>query len=252
MRVMYHRLGTAQADDLLIVDPAIAQHDPKWLTNAKVTHDGRFVLFTVYKGTEPANKLYYVDMDALVGRKQTLTGAGSGAAPEGSSGKDASIRGTSGQGASTGGTSGQLASIEGTSGPGGSNGEPEWNPINEGSFPRTGVPFLRLIDNFDAEYGYVHNSGEEFTFITNLHAPRYKLIRIHLSRPAQSEWTTLVAEHARDVLEWATVVDTDKLVLCYLSDVKVHTSLLCSTFLHSCPFFSFFPEKGQKTGIKYI
>ena len=37
----------------------------------------------------------------------------------------------------------------------------------------------------------------------------------------QEKWQTLVAESDRDVLEWACCVNKDKLVLCYLHDVKV-------------------------------
>lgn len=37
----------------------------------------------------------------------------------------------------------------------------------------------------------------------------------------QEKWHTLIAEHKTDVLEWVACVNKDKLVLCYLQDVKV-------------------------------
>lgn len=37
----------------------------------------------------------------------------------------------------------------------------------------------------------------------------------------QENWVTLVQEDADAVLEWASCVNKDKLILCYLRDVKV-------------------------------
>ncbi|XP_076808880.1 prolyl endopeptidase-like isoform X1 [Clavelina lepadiformis] len=80
--------------------------------------------------------------------------------------------------------------------------------------------WVKLVDNFDAEYEYITNEGSLFTFKTNLNAPRYKLINIDITKPDMNEWKTLIAEHDSDVLEWATCVNQDKLVVEYLRDVK--------------------------------
>lgn len=37
----------------------------------------------------------------------------------------------------------------------------------------------------------------------------------------QENWKVLIDEHEKDVLEWANCVNGDKLVVEYLSDVKV-------------------------------
>ncbi|XP_072355982.1 prolyl endopeptidase-like isoform X3 [Scyliorhinus torazame] len=84
------------------------------------------------------------------------------------------------------------------------------------------LPWVKLVDNFDAEYEYVTNEGTVFTFKTNLNSPHYHLINIDLSDPDPSKWTTLVAEDKKDVLEWAGCVKNNFLILCYLHDVK-HT-----------------------------
>ncbi|XP_065184175.1 prolyl endopeptidase-like [Sycon ciliatum] len=82
------------------------------------------------------------------------------------------------------------------------------------------LPCVKLIDNFDAKYDYIANDGREFSFMTNLKSPRYKLIRINLDKPEQENWADVVAEHEKDVLSWCSCVNQDKLVVCYQQDVK--------------------------------
>ena len=36
------------------------------------------------------------------------------------------------------------------------------------------LPIVKLVDNFEASYSYVANDGPVFSFMTNLHAPRYR------------------------------------------------------------------------------
>lgn len=62
------------------------------------------------------------------------------------------------------------------------------------------LQWVKLIDNFDAEYEYVTNEGTVFTFKTNRHSPNYRLINIDFSDPEESKWKVLVPEHERDVL----------------------------------------------------
>lgn len=82
------------------------------------------------------------------------------------------------------------------------------------------LPYVKVVDNFDAEYEYITNTGSIFTFKTNLNAPRYKLINIDLDNYQMDNWTTLVEEHEKDVLEWTACVKENVLVMCYLHDVK--------------------------------
>lgn len=62
------------------------------------------------------------------------------------------------------------------------------------------LPWVKLIDNFDAEYEYVTNEGTLFTFKTNLNAPRYRLINIDFASPDQSNWKELIPQHDKDVI----------------------------------------------------
>lgn len=83
---------------------------------------------------------------------------------------------------------------------------------------KTLLPFVKLIDTFDAQYIAIANDETLFTFFTNKDAPKYKLVRVDLKEP--SKWTDIVAEHERDVLSTACVVNGNQLVVSYMSDVK--------------------------------
>ncbi|XP_073035067.1 uncharacterized protein [Primulina eburnea] len=98
------------------------------------------------------------------------------------------------------------------------------------------LPFVRLVDNFDASYGYVANDDTVFTFFTNKDAPRNKLIRVDLKEP--SLWTEVLQEDKKDVLENAVAVNGNQIVVNYLSDVKnvlQLRDLKTGTFLHFLP-----------------
>ncbi|OIT27185.1 PREDICTED: prolyl endopeptidase-like [Nicotiana attenuata] len=80
------------------------------------------------------------------------------------------------------------------------------------------LPFIKLVDNFDASYDCVANDGTAFTFRTNKDAPKYKLVRVDLKEP--DSWSDIIREDEKDVLESAVAVNDNQLVVSYLSDVK--------------------------------
>ncbi|KAH6759301.1 Prolyl oligopeptidase family protein [Perilla frutescens var. frutescens] len=80
------------------------------------------------------------------------------------------------------------------------------------------LPFVKLVDNFDASYHYVANDESVFTFLTNKDAPRYKLVRVDLKDP--NTWTEVLQEDKKDVLESASAISGNRIVVNYLSDVK--------------------------------
>lgn len=82
----------------------------------------------------------------------------------------------------------------------------------------TMLPFVKLVDNFDAQYYEVANDRSQFTFLTNKDAPRYKLVRVDIDHP--SIWKDVVPESEKDVLESAHAVNKNQLIVSYLSDVK--------------------------------
>ncbi|XP_048063723.1 prolyl endopeptidase [Megalobrama amblycephala] len=82
------------------------------------------------------------------------------------------------------------------------------------------LPWVKLIDNFDAEYEYVTNEGTVFTFKTNLDAPQYRLINIDFAQPSVSQWKELIPQHDKDVIVFATCTYSSFLFVCFLHDVK--------------------------------
>lgn len=67
---------------------------------------------------------------------------------------------------------------------------------------------------------YVTTDGDLHIFRTNRSAPNYRLIGIDVNDTEESNWKTIIAEHEKDVLDWATPVNRTQLVICYIHDVK--------------------------------
>jgi prolyl oligopeptidase len=57
--VYYHRVGTPQSSDTLIYE---RKDLPRWVIDAVVTEDGRYLLITMAEGAENRNRLYYADL----------------------------------------------------------------------------------------------------------------------------------------------------------------------------------------------
>ncbi|KAK1156736.1 prolyl endopeptidase-like isoform X2 [Acipenser oxyrinchus oxyrinchus] len=82
------------------------------------------------------------------------------------------------------------------------------------------LPWVKVIDNFDAKYSYITNEETVFTFLTNLDAPRFSVINIDLSDCDPTHWRTLIPEHHKGVLDFVTCVNGQFLVVDYMRDAK--------------------------------
>jgi prolyl oligopeptidase len=58
--VYYHRIGTLQDQDVLVYQ---RPDQPDWGFNASVTEDGRYLIFTVWKGTDDSYRILYRDLN---------------------------------------------------------------------------------------------------------------------------------------------------------------------------------------------
>ncbi|QDZ41319.1 S9 family peptidase [Euhalothece natronophila Z-M001] len=70
-KLYYHRLGTEQADDILVYE---RPDQKEWMFDAEVTEDGRYLIISVSQGTDPKNLIFYQDLkDKTVEIKELIS-----------------------------------------------------------------------------------------------------------------------------------------------------------------------------------
>ena len=58
-KLFFHQIGTPQAQDKLIYE---RPDQKEWLLNSEVTDDGRYLIITVQRGTDPKNRIFYKNL----------------------------------------------------------------------------------------------------------------------------------------------------------------------------------------------
>jgi prolyl oligopeptidase len=58
-KLYYHRLGSPQSEDLLIYE---RKDQKEWGFSGDVTEDGRYLMISVWQGTDPKNRVFYKDL----------------------------------------------------------------------------------------------------------------------------------------------------------------------------------------------
>ncbi len=145
-KVYYHRLGTPQAQDVLVYE---RPDQPEWGFGAEVTDDGRYLVMNVWLGTDRRNRVHYLDLRSAA--RPAVTGA-----------------------------------------------------------------VTRLLDEFDAGYGFIGNDGPVFYFLTDLDAPRKRVIAIDTRQPERARWREIIPQ-GEDVLEGVRIIH-DVFVAHYMHD----------------------------------
>ncbi|XP_057365002.1 prolyl endopeptidase-like [Daphnia carinata] len=82
------------------------------------------------------------------------------------------------------------------------------------------LELVTVVDKMEADYEYVTNTDSVVVFRTNKDAPNYRLIQIDFNQPARDQWKTLLEADPSDVLDWVACINKDKLIVCYMHDVK--------------------------------
>jgi prolyl oligopeptidase len=77
-------------------------------------------------------------------------------------------------------------------------------------------PFIRLLDEADAQYGFIDNIGSVFYFQTTLDAPRGRIIAIDTKNPDKKNWKVIIPQK-QDVISFVAMVN-NRLVVAYMHD----------------------------------
>ncbi len=78
------------------------------------------------------------------------------------------------------------------------------------------TPFVRLLDEADAEYTFIGNDGPVFYFKTDLNAPRGRIIAIDTRQPERENWREIVPQQ-NDVVSFVLLAH-HQFVIVYMHD----------------------------------
>ncbi|HVY71413.1 MAG TPA: prolyl oligopeptidase family serine peptidase [Verrucomicrobiae bacterium] len=78
------------------------------------------------------------------------------------------------------------------------------------------APVVPLLDDFDADYGFIDNDGPVFWFRTDYQAPRGRVIAIDTRAPERSNWKEIIPE-AKETLRGVSAVN-QQFIANYLQD----------------------------------
>jgi prolyl oligopeptidase len=84
--------------------------------------------------------------------------------------------------------------------------------------PKVNAELQPIVDKFDGEYKIAGSIGKHLYIITDLDAPRYRIVEVDLTNPARDNWKEIIPE-SKNLVEDAAVVG-GKLVVKYLVDAK--------------------------------
>src|SRR5437016_12162959 len=93
-----------------------------------------------------------------------------------------------------------------------------YRDLKDPRHPRITGEVVRLLDDFDASYAFEGNDGPVFYFLTDLDAPRKRVIAIDTRHPERRGWLELIPQ-GQDHLEGVQVIH-DTFVANYMHDAS--------------------------------
>ncbi len=90
--------------------------------------------------------------------------------------------------------------------------------LKDAKRPKVTGEVVRLLDDFDASYTFVGNDGPVFYFLTDLDAPRKRVIAIDTRHPERGRWREVIPQ-GPDVLDGIQIVH-DTFVAHYMHDAS--------------------------------
>lgn len=77
-----------------------------------------------------------------------------------------------------------------------------------------GVGFRKVIHDFDFDFNYLGNEGDQLLFLTNAEAQNKKIVSLNASKLNKPKWTTIIEED-KSVIDFANMYG-NSLVVCYI------------------------------------
>src|SRR5439155_1358120 len=77
--------------------------------------------------------------------------------------------------------------------------------LKDAKRPKVTGEVVRLLDDFDASYAFVGNDGPVFYFLTDLDAPRKRVIAIDTRHPERARWREIIPQ-GPDVLDGVQII----------------------------------------------
>jgi len=90
--------------------------------------------------------------------------------------------------------------------------------LKDAKRPQVTGDVVRLLDDFDASYAFVGNNGPVFYFLTDLDAPRKRVIAVDTRHPERARWREIIPQ-GPDVLDGIQIIH-DTFVANYMHDAS--------------------------------